>query len=388
MSEEEKKVEETQTETVEEAKTEEVTQSTTENNKKGSNKAILIIMGIIIVVLLIVVVILLLGGNDKNKENSNTEPKQNTDNTEVEPKSDDPIIDEKVEDAEYLDLNVSNVNSKNKYEIQLAKKYDKDHEEYTDGYTYGFYNKTTKKMITDITYKNESCGQDCSVNKDAIGCLEGTAKVFSFELNNADYLYISHEINVCGGIDSSYIIYDVNKDEIIKEGTGGRGKVESVNGEIIINYRVAGEDVCGLSGVEILECYGNSGYIFSKNGAFEVIEGKGSFKYNDKYVIIDYSRERDPKKFTLNLYNEKGEKVSSIENAIAYNDKYVVTYNGNELGVYELNNNKLGVITSITYNDNKYDYRPDLEVENGKLVLTYQLKGDYSNSLKAYFELN
>ena len=347
---------------------EDVTQNKITKVNNNGYKLTIAIMGVVLVVLLTLLLIVLLGGKDNKSDNKGEQSKQ-------EERQDDKEDNEQEEDDQNsIKVNVKNINSDKTYSIKLLKK----EQDNPDGkYVYAFYDSTNKRMITDYEYSNATCGFSCSDNPSTIGCIEKNVSAYSFNVSNTDYIYVTYDVNLCGGIDSSYFIYNTS-DYSVEKGNGGRNSVDNVDGEIVISYRNAADDICGALGAEQLNCYEPAGYIFSKNGTFDIIKGVGSFKVGNNYAIVHYSRETDANTFVIKIYNAKGEVVSTFNNCVAYNEKYVVVIENKNLIVYDINNNKKGIIDSVKFEIDKYYYNPILVESNDKIQLKYISKSDES----------
>ncbi len=317
---------------------------------------------------------------NKKEEKPQEEQKQDEPNKEEQPKEDEPKKEDKPQtdedyEIDYIDLKVKNINSSKDYKIQLVRKYDKNHHEYEDGYTYAFYDKTNGRMITDFNYRNVTCGGNiCAKEPDEIGCIEKNIKVFSVKTGPFDYIYGTYDTNVCGGIDSNHFLYNLSNYET-KEGMGGRSDVYLRNDRVVIRYSTAGDDICPVQGVEQLECNGEAGYTFDYGGFFDTIKGKAAFQYDKLFAIVDYNYKVSPNFFAISLIDEFAVTKDIIRNCIAYNEKYVAVVEGKDIVIKELNGNKVGVVDSIKYDEN-YFYGPNLREENGKLILSYGLKPD------------
>ena len=376
--------------------TEEVTQETntaeviTETPKKGNKK---VVKGKSLTVFIIVIVVLAMAIafgcgyvlHDKLDNNKKEEPKQQ------EPKKDEPKKDEptKDENLTYIDKTVENLNSDKNYEIQLVRKYEKpENDNYgDDGYKYGLYDKKNNKMLIEPKYENITCGNSCQADPNEFGCLETGMKLFSIKVGNKDYIYGTYKVNLCGGIDSNYFLYDVEANSIYDEGTGGSEKLEVNDGNLVISYNTAGDDICTDQGTAQLSCNGASGYIFASTGSFNPVVGKGSFKYGNNYAIVKYDVNLNPNMFSIELYDSTGNIINTISNCIAFDQNYVVTVNGKELQLLDIDGNKKGTFKA-TYDNSKYYYSPRLEEENGKETLSYTEKSGSGNQQKIYAEMN
>ena len=349
---------------------------------KKNKKWLIILLSIIIVALVLTIIFVLINKNSNKEENKKddkpVEDKKEEEQKPVEPTEEKPIEEpkkeEKKDDVEYIDLNVKNINSNKNYNIQLLKKYDKNHGKYEDGYTYAFYDKTNDKMLSEFDYVNLTCDIKCTENPTAYGCVEKTVKVYSFNSGANDYIYVTYGVNVCGGLESIYFIYDTSKNRIVLEGRGGTDKVRLLDNNIVINYSTAGDDTCGYRGTEVFICSGTTGYIIYNGSKFDIIEGKGTVDLDNQYAVVEYNPNLNSNSFAINIYNGSGETDKVIKNCIAYNDKYIVVFEGDKLIVKDFKDNKVGTVDSVPYDSTKYDYLPIISEENGKYTLTYSLK--------------
>ncbi len=394
--------------TKEEPKVEEPKQEDINQKPQRSKKWLIILLCTIIVVLLLLIILVVINKNsnkennkkedkkieekkedkkeDKKEEQKQEEKKEEQQEEKEEHKEETP--EKKDDDVDYINLKVKNVNSSKNYEVQLARKYDKNHDKHDDGYSYAFYNKTTDKMMTGYDYTNVTCSSNCSTDPNDYGCIETNTNAFSFKVNGIDYIYATYIINVCGALDTNYIIYDTKNEKIALEGRGGTDNVTLINNHIFINYDEAGDDVCGSRGIGVFDCEGDSGFIYHDGERFAIVKGEGSVNLEKGFAIIEYNENLNPNNFAVSIYGEYGYRESTIKDCIAYNEDYIVAFEGDNLIVKDYQNKKVGNVDSVKFDTNKYEYSPHLQKEDGKYILTYYLKSDESASFNSALNIN
>ena len=355
----------------EEVKVDETNKNVTEEstslpngNKNKKRKIILIIEAIIAIIIIIIVTVLFIDYYQiVNNHNSN--------NIENEEKDTEPDLT-----PFETDMKVKNINTSNDYGIVLVREYDENHKENEDIYIYNFYNKLTNNKIGGIKL-NGSSRNKCAKNLFEKDCIMSKTKIFSFNASGIDYIYIL--------LGHHYFIYDTNG-TLINNGYDGSDEIEVIGDEIVIESDKTTNNYERLT-IDELSSYADQGYIFSKGGSFEQIMGKDAFKYNGTYVILDYSNEINPNRFKINIYNEKGLIIDTIENGIAYNKNYVLTYANSELAIYDYKHNKYGIVNFPQYDENKYGVYLNLTEEDDKIVIRIYLKDSDDSTQFIYFNL-
>lgn len=350
---------------------------------KNCDKKFKVVIGVLFVLLIcaVVCIVLLLVNFDSNKNESDKKESSEV-NDKIESKDEEKPLDYKelFGDMEHFTLNVTNINSKRNYKVELVKKSTGNKNNYNDGYSYAFYDITNRKYITEFKYANITCGASCVSDKNSIGCIENGVKLFSFTVNNKDYIYITYDINLCGGISSSSFIYDISENKIVLEDFNGRDEVKEINGEIIIKITYAGNDICGRFQI----CNGASGYLFSKDGKFEEKTGVKTFNDENKFYIFT----EDNDLFNLNVYNEKLDILYTAKNIVSFSDNYLVTFSENGLELYDKNNKKIDNIDFEINEKDEFSFNPQLIVNENKITLEYYKNSNTSDIKQVYYIIN
>ncbi len=299
---------------------------------------------------------------------------------------------------EYIDLKVKNINSSKDYHIQLVKKYEESDSEYDDGYRYAYYDKDSKKFISDFYYTNGGCNvNDCSKD-DSDSCVEKDTKISSFKVKDKDYLYVYVvNVNICEGYEAVSFIYNISDGKYIIGSYGERSNYSNYSDEVItdgdeaiIKINRSNPGICG-GWANGCSCRGG-GFVFSNGGNFKEVRGFDVLVTEDKkYVVVSSSDDGQTceKDLVLNIYDRTGKITKSYDNVVSYNDKYMVTYSENTLFIYDLSYRQLGTIDFEEYNSNCF-FNPDLTIENNKLVIEYYLNDGNDinyNTSKKYFDL-
>ena len=333
---------------------ENVNENELQMNNITNNKKIIILVCIIFAVLAIaILLIVLLTKGDKKSDNSKNDKKE--DNTEI------------VDNIEYYDLKVDNLGSSKNYHIQLAKK---------DDGSYAYYDKDNKKLISDFDYENYTYNENSCV----INSLYSETKVYSFEMNNKDYLYVYvSPYNKCKN--DKYFIYNITDNEKVREGNNGTIYVTKYDEGIVISLMESSNNDCTeWTKGNRYSCDGKRGFLFVNDDEFKEVIGNYSWNTVNGDIFVDSNGK-------LTLYNKKGKVISEFDNMVSYNENYIITYDKSGMVVYDLKHNTIGTIDFFEYEKDKYYFSPRLEEDFNQLRLNYVLSNNSNEVKDIYFDL-
>ena len=363
-----------------------------EIKSKKDKKNIIIICLIVIIILLISLLVFVFLNNDKKESNSGKTDK--TDKHVVEEKKDNnnniEETEELIKDATYIDLNVKNLDASKDYKIQLVRKNTESSYENQDGTVYAYYNKTDKKMITGFDYINVTCGGKCSDDATTYGCIEKNNETYLFNINNKDYLYAYvSDLNLCGGIEGKAFLYNLTDRKIEFEKNNATKDVFITKDSIILRLRNAGDDIVGGSWAdEYSELFNGvtSGFLFGTGDTFTEIMGDSTMYYDSKYYVVRLVNKKN-KELAIDVYDQKGVKIETIDKVVAVNEEYYVLRDDNKLNIFDLSKKLVGTISFDSSTYSSVIFNPSLKKEDNKLRLEYVKVEDKNNSLYLYCNL-
>ena len=363
-----------------------------EQKPKKDKKNIIIVCLIVVILLLIALLTFVLLNNDKKESNSGKTDK--TDKTEVDEKKDDnnnikEETEELIKDATYIDLKVKNLGASKDYKIQLVRKNTESSYENQDGTIYAYYNKTDKQMITDFDYSNVTCGGKCSDDAITIGCVEKNNDSYLFSMNNKDYLYAYvSDLNYCGGVEGQAFLYNLTDRKIEFEKTNATKDIFITKDSFVLRIANAGDDIVAPWEEETVNPFNGrtAGFLFGVGNNSSEIMGNATMIYESKYYVVRLVNEKN-NELAIDVYDQKGTKIETIDKVVAYNEDYYVLRAENKFNVFNLSKKLVG---SINFDDKTYSstiFNPFLSKEDDKLQLEYVKVEDKNNHLYLYCNL-